>query len=88
MALVLELPPEVERQIEQAWNGDMPRRMLEAVVAEGYHDGTLSRGQVSEALGLSFHETEVFLKQRGAYLDLTVDDVERGRSVIASLTDG
>lgn len=37
------------------------KRILEALALDGYRTGDLSRGQVSELLGLSFSATERFL---------------------------
>jgi predicted HTH domain antitoxin len=44
---------------------------------EGYRAEQLSRGQVSELLGLNFWETEAFLKKRGAYLHYSKEDLEQ-----------
>ena len=55
----------------------MARRAGEAVAVEGYRDGTLTRGQVGRLLGLSFWETEAFLKERQAYLPYTEEDLEQ-----------
>jgi predicted HTH domain antitoxin len=53
------------------------RRALEMLALEGYRAGELSRGQVSEMLDMEFNETEKFLKDHGAFLQYTVDDLER-----------
>ena len=55
----------------------IPRRILEAVAIEGYRSEQLSRGQVSEMLGLNFWETEAFLKAHGAYLNYSKEDLEQ-----------
>jgi len=44
---------------------------------EGYRAGELSRGQMSELLGLEFNETEGFLKEHKAYIPLTMEEFER-----------
>ncbi|HZP82389.1 MAG TPA: UPF0175 family protein [Chthonomonadaceae bacterium] len=85
MAITLELPQEIERQLQEAWNGDLPRRILEAVAVEGYRQGALSRGQVSELLGLSFYDTEAFLKERGAFSPYSIAEVEKGRVALEGL---
>ena len=53
--------------LESAWR-DVSRGALEAVALEGYRDRTLSREQIGRILGLSFGETEAFLKARQPYL--------------------
>ncbi len=85
MAITLELPQEIEAQLRAEWNGDLSRKILEAVAVEGYRQGTLSRGQVSELLGLSFQDTEVFLKKREAYSPYGIEDIERGRAALEGL---
>lgn len=60
----------------------MSRGTLEAIAVEGYRDGTLTRDQVGRLLGLSFWETEAFLKRRHAYLAYTEEDLEDDRKDI------
>jgi len=52
---------------------------------EGYRQGALSRGQVSELLGLSFQDTEAFLKEREAYSPYSMEEVEQGRTELEGL---
>lgn len=77
MAIIIELPAPIQQQLEEAWNGEMNRKALEAVVVEGYRQEIFSRGQVSEILGLGFSDTEAFLKERNAYLHYDMDDLEK-----------
>ena len=51
------------------------QRVIEALVLEGFRNGEISRGQVSELLGLSFSATERFLRDHGAMLGLTEEDL-------------
>jgi predicted HTH domain antitoxin len=60
--------------------GDIPRRILEATALEGYRDGRLSRGQVSEMQGLGFSDTEAFLKRHHALLHYSLADLEADRA--------
>lgn len=76
MPITIELPEEIERQLETAW-GNLSRRILEALAVEGYRSGDLSAGQVAEMLNLSAWETEGFLKERAALLDYSADDLRR-----------
>ncbi len=75
MSITIELPDEIEHQLSQQWK-NLPRRTLEALAAEGYRTGVLTRGQVGEMLGLDFWETEAFLKEREAYLHYSAYDLE------------
>jgi predicted HTH domain antitoxin len=86
--ITIELPQEIEQQLEEAWgNGALARHILEAVAVEGYRTEALSAGQVAELLGLSGWETDTFLKEHGAYLHYTEEDLERDRQTLAELLD-
>ena len=76
--IAVDLPEDIAKRLESAWR-DLSRGALEAVVVEGYRDGTLSREQVGRVLGLSFWETEAFLKERQAYLAYDEQDLEQDR---------
>ena len=76
MILSVEVPDAIARQLHV----DGPqgsRRALESLALDGYRAGDLSRGQVSELLGMSFWETEAFLKERGCGLGLSIEEYER-----------
>jgi predicted HTH domain antitoxin len=78
MRIALELPEDIATHLGSAWR-DLSRGTLEAVAVEGYREGALTRNQVGRLLGLSFWETEAFLKQRQAYLAYTEEDFEQDR---------
>jgi predicted HTH domain antitoxin len=78
MQIALELPEDIATHLGNAWR-DLTRGTLEAVAVEGYREGALTRDQVGRLLGLSFWETEAFLKQRQAYLAYTEEDFEQDR---------
>ena len=73
--IAVDLPEDIAKRLESAWR-DLSRGALEAAAVEGYRDGTLSREQVGRLLGLSFWETEAFLKERQAYLAYAEQDLE------------
>ena len=76
--IAVDLPEDIAKRLESAWR-DVSRGALEAVALEGYRDGTLSREQVGRILGLSFWDTEAFLKERQAYLPYKEEDLEQDR---------
>ena len=76
--IAVELPEDIAKRLESAWR-DVSRGTLEAVALEGYRDGALTRDQVGRVLGLSFWDTEAFLKERQAYLAYSEEDVEQDR---------
>jgi predicted HTH domain antitoxin len=84
MQIALELPEDIAKNLENAWR-DVPRGALEAVAVEGYRDGALTRDQVGRLLGLSFWETEAFLKERQAFLAYTEEDFEQDRRDLAGV---
>lgn len=81
MNVAIELPDDIAKQLETAWQ-DMPRRVLEAVAVEGYRSGALTRGHVQQLLNLSWWETEAFLKERQAYLHYDEGDLEQDRAAL------
>ena len=82
--IAVDLPDDIAKRLESAWH-DVSRGTLEAVALEGYRDGTLSREQVGRVLGLSFWETEAFLKERRAYLAYDEQDLEQDRRDLGRL---
>lgn len=77
--IAVDLPEEIAKRLQAAWR-NVARGALEAVALEGYRDGTLTRDEVGHLLGLSFWETEAFLKERQAYLVYAEEDLEQDRS--------
>lgn len=74
MQVTVQLPDAIAQHL--GGKDELPRHILEAVAVEGYRAEHLSRGQVSELLGLDFWETEAFLKAHGAYLHYSAEDLE------------
>ena len=79
MSVTIELPEEIEQQLETEW-GNLPRRALEAVALEGYRSGALTLAQLRRMLGFETRmEADAFLKQHGVYLEYSLEDLERDR---------
>ena len=81
MNVAIELPEDIAKQLEAAWQ-DMPRRALEAVAVEGYRSEVLTQRQVGRLLDLSFWDTEAFLKQRAAYLPYDEEALKQDRAAL------
>ncbi|MCI0424051.1 MAG: UPF0175 family protein [Acidobacteria bacterium] len=78
MEVTIEIPNAIAEQM--ARDGEsISRELLEAFAIEGYRTERLSRGQVSEILGLNFWETEEFLKKRNALLHYDLNDLTQDR---------
>ncbi len=84
MNVTVELPDAIAHQLRL----DGPqagRRALEMFALEGFRGGELTRGKVGELLGLSFYETEEFLKLNGAEIKLTLEEFQRSSTALEAL---
>ena len=61
MEVVVEVPEQVAKTLGYS-KKTLPRRALEALLVDECSRGRLSRGKVSELLGLSFSEAEDLFK--------------------------
>ncbi len=86
MLVSVEIPDPLARQLHLDGPGSN-RRALEIFALEGYRTLELSRRQVGELLGLSFYETEEFLKRNHATIPLTMEEYERGSSALSGLIE-
>ena len=84
MLLSVEVPDRIARCL-QLDGPTAQRRALEMFALAGYREGSLSRGQVSEMLGMGFQETDEFLKRHNAPLGLTIADYERSNAALEQL---
>ena len=77
MEVTLEIPDPVT-QILGCGPETLPRRVLEALLVDECARGRLSRGKVTELLGLNFHEAEdLFRSSRVPYPAKIRTDDER-----------
>ncbi len=84
MIVSVDVPDSIATQLHL--NGEQGhRRALEMFALEGYRAGELSRGQVSEMLGLEFNETEQFLKEHKAFVSLTLQEFQRSSDRLEGL---
>jgi hypothetical protein len=78
MEVAIHVPDDVAAALP--WE-DVPRHILEQLALEGYRDGWLSEEQVRRLLGYETRlDVHSFLKEHGAYLRYTVEDLERDRA--------
>lgn len=82
--ITVKLPEEVARRF-----GNTPQlaagQFMESAAVEGYRSRRLSRGQVREMLGLSWHETEELLAKHDCARHYTLEDLEADRQTLADL---
>jgi predicted HTH domain antitoxin len=83
MTVTVDIPEAVTSFIGPA--KEVPRRMLESIVADLYRDEKISRGKVREILGLSWHEGEEFLARKGCFYHYSLEDLESDRQTLAKL---
>jgi len=73
MRITLEVPDEIAQGHQ-----DLPREMLESFALEGYRSGSLTEEEVRRLLGYGTRmQVDGFLKAHGAYLDYTLEDIDR-----------
>lgn len=81
MNISFELPPDIEQLLRT--EGLDPSREAKAVFfMEQYRRARITHRQLEEALGLSFHETELLLKERGLGQDIDPEEFEAGREFL------
>lgn len=77
MDISITVPDDVAERLHDRWH-DLPRHVLEALVADAYRQDVLTAAEVQRILGLaSRYDTDAFLKQAGADLGYTWEDLEQ-----------
>jgi Uncharacterised protein family (UPF0175) len=85
MELTVQIPDDVARRLN-AVGGDLSRRALEALVAEEYRHGRLSRPDLRLVLGFETgDQIDTFLKAHNVWIEFTIDDLERERAGLQRL---
>jgi hypothetical protein len=87
MALIVELPADVEKRL-RAENPDLESEAKEAMLVELYRQDKLTRFELSQALGHSRFETDALLKKHKVTEDLpTLEELEEDLRVARVLMD-
>jgi len=77
MDVAFSLPEDLGRKLQEKW-GDLSERALESVVAQAYREESLTLGEVRRILGHETRmQTEAFLKDQGALLDYSEEELEQ-----------
>jgi len=82
----VDIPDSLARQLKG--EGDVSRRVREALAVEGYLSGTLTRGQVAESLDMSFYEAEAWFVRKGLHRDYGPKELEEDRETLNRLLPG
>jgi hypothetical protein len=76
MSIILNIPADVQKSLEDAFGADLSRTALEALAAEGYGTGKLSRHQIQTLLNLPDRwSAEAWLHAHSAHAPITLEDV-------------
>jgi predicted HTH domain antitoxin len=83
MSLILNIPSSAEHAFRDAWGDQIDRKGLEALALEGYREGKLSIGKLTELLGLeTTHNADRWLAERGVALNYSgVDFIQDCRTL-------
>jgi hypothetical protein len=85
MELSLEIPDDVARRLSAA-GGDLSRRALEALLAEEYKRGHLTKPDLRRLLGFeTSDQIDSFLKAHDVWIDYTIEDLDRERASLRRL---
>ena len=81
MTITVEIPEELAGQLIAAGQ-DPARAALEAMALEGYRSDRLSEAEMRNLLGFDTRmEVDAFLKEHGAFLPYTDEDLAHDREV-------
>jgi hypothetical protein len=84
MDVTVQIPDDVARRMGAV--GDLPRRALEALAAEEYKHGRLTKPDLRRLLGFeSGHQIDEFLKRHEVFEEYTIEDLEREREGLERL---
>lgn len=84
MNVVLPIPDELAARLGTA--ADVARRALEAFGTAEYRAGRLTEAELRRMLGFATrYELDGFLKDRGVFLDYTLDDLRREQETLDRL---
>lgn len=85
MELTVQIPDDVALRLN-ASGGDWSRRALEALVAEEYKQGRLTKPDLRRTLGFeTSDQIDSFLKAHDIWIDYTIEDLDRERASLRSL---
>jgi predicted HTH domain antitoxin len=86
MEVLLRVPDDIAEKI-QARPEDLPRRALESLAADSYRAGMITSGEVQRMLSFETRmQTDAFLKERGAYLHYTEEDLQKDIETLRRLS--
>jgi len=86
MEVLIQVPDDIAERLRVHWP-DLPRRVLESLVADAYRTEFLTSAEVQRMLGLETRwDTDAFLKREGAYLRYTEEDFQQDIETLRRLS--
>ncbi|NJN75980.1 MAG: UPF0175 family protein [Synechococcaceae cyanobacterium RL_1_2] len=77
MHITVQIPDEIAQRLDQP-QGNLSRRILEAITADAYNHGQITTAEVGQILDLpSRMAVHSFLKQMGVYLNYDEAELEQ-----------
>ncbi len=85
MEITVNIPDEIAYRARA--NGEnLSQKMLESFAIEGYREGRLTEFEVGDMLGFeSPMEIDEFLKQHGAYIEYSEDEIQAQRESLCAV---
>jgi hypothetical protein len=84
MDVTLHIPHDLASRMSSG--GDLPRRALEALAAEEFKNGRITKPDLRRLLGFgNRYQLDGFLKAHDVYEDYTMEDFERERAALREL---
>jgi predicted HTH domain antitoxin len=84
MTISFEIPQNIEQRVHIE-GADLNREAKEAYLVELYRQDRITHDDLSEALGLGFHQTQQLIKEYGAGDDFTLEEFEAERKTIREM---
>ncbi len=84
MQFTIQIPDDLAQRLGAA-GASLSRRALEALAADEYRNGQLTKPDLRRLLGLeTSYEIDGFLKAHGVYEDYTIEDFEGEQAALKS----
>jgi len=85
MDVTMHIPDDLANQLG-ANGGELSRRALQALIADEYRQGNLTKPDVRRLLGFeTSDQIDGFLKAHGVWIDYAMEDLERERAGLRRL---
>ena len=85
MDVTVQIPDDLADQLS-AGGRDLSRRALEALIADEYRQGNLTKPDLRRLLGFeTSDQIDGFLKAHDVWIDYTLEDLERERASLQRL---